>query len=53
MKDTALPKQLDAVSLARDEQIAQRRIRMRKWTIIALRIAVLVIALGGWELSAR
>lgn len=53
MKDTALPKQLDAVSLARDEQIAQRRIRLRKWTIITLRIAVLVIALGGWELSAR
>jgi len=53
MKDTALPKQLDVVSLARDEQIAQRRIRLRKWTIITLRIAVLVIALGGWELSAR
>ena len=53
MKDTALPKQLDAVSLAQDEQIAQRRIRVRKWTIITLRIAVLVIALGGWELSAR
>ena len=53
MKDAALPKQLDAASLARDEQIAQRRIRVRKWTIIALRIAVLVITLGGWELSAR
>ena len=53
MKDAALPKQLDAASLARDEQIAQRRIRVRKWTIITLRIAVLVITLGGWELSAR
>jgi NitT/TauT family transport system permease protein len=53
MKDAALPKQLDALSLAQDEQIAQRRIRVRKWTIITLRIAVLVIALGGWELSAR
>lgn len=53
MKDAALPKQLDSASLARDEQIAQRRIRLRKWTIITLRIAVLVIALGGWELSAR
>lgn len=53
MKDAALPKQLDALSLARDEQIAQRRIRVRKWTIITLRVAVLVIALGGWELSAR
>jgi NitT/TauT family transport system permease protein len=53
MKDTALPRQLDAASLAKDEQIAQRRIRMRKWTIIALRVAVLVFVLGGWELSAR
>jgi NitT/TauT family transport system permease protein len=53
MKDATLPRQLDAASLAKDEQIAQRRIRVRKWTIIALRIAVLVIALGGWELSAR
>jgi NitT/TauT family transport system permease protein len=53
MKDTALPRQLDAASLAKDEQVAQRRIRMRKWTIIALRIAVLVFVLGGWELSAR
>ena len=53
MNDKALPKKLDAVSLAQDEQIAQRRIRVRKWTIITLRIAVLVIALGGWELSAR
>jgi NitT/TauT family transport system permease protein len=53
MKDTALPRQLDTASLAKDEQIAQRRIRMRKWTIIALRVAVLVFVLGGWELSAR
>jgi NitT/TauT family transport system permease protein len=40
-------------SLAKDEQIAQRRIRARKWTIIALRIAVLVFVLGGWEVAAR
>jgi NitT/TauT family transport system permease protein len=53
MKDTALPRQIDAASLAQDEQIAQRRIRIRKWTIISLRIAVLVFVLGGWEMSAR
>src|SRR6202171_1437939 len=53
MKDTALPRQIDAASLAKDEQIAQRRIRARKWTIIALRIAVLVFVLGGWEVAAR
>src|SRR5260370_25988255 len=53
MKDTAIPRQIDAASLAKDEQIAQRRIRLRKWTIITLRIAVLVFVLGGWEMSAR
>jgi NitT/TauT family transport system permease protein len=53
MKDTALPRKIDAASLAQDEQIAQRRIRIRKWTIISLRIAVLVFVLGGWEMSAR
>src|ERR1700686_1603765 len=53
MKDTALPRQIDAASLAQDEQIAQRRIRIRKWTIISLRIAVLVFVLGGWEMSGR
>ncbi len=53
MKDAALPRQIDAASLAKDEQIAQRRIHLRKWTIITLRIAVLVFVLGGWEMSAR
>lgn len=53
MKQTGLPAQLDPASLARDEAMAQRRIRMRKWTIIGLRVAILVLALGGWEVSAR
>lgn len=45
--------QIDSASLANDERIAQRRIRNRRWTIITLRIAVLVFALGGWEVAAR
>ncbi|MDB5788347.1 ABC transporter permease [Caballeronia mineralivorans] len=53
MNDPAASGHPDLTSLAKDEQIAQRRIRARKWTIIALRIAVLVFVLGGWEVAAR
>jgi NitT/TauT family transport system permease protein len=53
MNDPAASGHPDLMSLAKDEQIAQRRIRARKWTIIALRIAVLVFVLGGWEVAAR
>src|SRR6202048_1342838 len=53
MKGPAASGHPDLTSLAKDEQIAQRRIRIRKWTIISLRIAVLVFVLGGWEMSAR
>jgi NitT/TauT family transport system permease protein len=53
MKAPAASGHPDPTSLAKDEQIAQRRIRARKWTIIALRIAVLVFVLGGWEVAAR
>jgi len=53
MNDPAASGHPDLRSLAKDEQIAQRRIRARKWTIIALRIAVLVFVLGGWEVAAR
>ena len=53
MNDPAASGHPDPTSLAKDEQIAQRRIRARKWTIIALRIAVLVFVLGGWEVAAR
>ncbi|CAB5098925.1 binding-protein-dependent transport systems inner membrane protein [Burkholderia cenocepacia] len=46
---TALP----ATTLEDDERTAQRRLRRRRTLIVTLRIAVLVIVLGGWELAAR
>ncbi|WP_174389757.1 ABC transporter permease [Burkholderia metallica] len=46
---TALP----ATTLEDDERTAQRRLRRRRNLIVTLRIAVLVIVLGGWELAAR
>ncbi|AIO48057.1 MULTISPECIES: ABC transporter permease [Burkholderia] len=46
---TALP----ATTLEDDERAAQRRLRRRRTLIVTLRIAVLVIVLGGWELAAR
>ncbi|WP_409364515.1 ABC transporter permease [Burkholderia sp. Bp8998] len=46
---TALP----APTLEDDERAAQRRLRRRRNLIVTLRIAVLVIVLGGWELAAR
>jgi len=49
----ALPAALSDEALARESDIAQRAIRGRKRMIIALRIAVLVIVLGGWELASR
>jgi len=49
----ALPAALSDEALARESEIAQRAIKGRKRMIIALRIAVLVIILGGWEVSAR
>jgi NitT/TauT family transport system permease protein len=44
---------LDPMALEQVERIAQRKIRNRKWLIIFLRVAILVLVLGGWELSAR
>ncbi|MDI9677138.1 ABC transporter permease [Burkholderia cenocepacia] len=46
---TALP----ATTLEDDERAAQHRLRRRRTLIVTLRIAVLVIVLGGWELAAR
>ncbi|AOJ08311.1 ABC transporter permease [Burkholderia mayonis] len=40
-------------SLEDDERAAQRRLRRRRHLIVGLRIAVLVVALGGWEIAAR
>ena len=46
-------KRIDAGSLAADEQAALRRIRLRKLIIIVLRLAVLIVVLGGWEMGGR
>ena len=40
-------------SLAEVEKAAQRRLRQRRALIIGLRLLVLVVWLGGWELSGR
>ena len=39
--------------IQRLETIAKQKIKRRWYTVYALRILVLVIVLGGWELSAR
>jgi len=44
---------LTATTLEDDERAAQRRLRRRRNLIVTLRIAVLVVVLGGWELAAR
>ncbi|WP_022981783.1 ABC transporter permease [Ideonella sp. B508-1] len=49
----ALPAALSDEALARESEAAQARIRQRRWLIIGLRVAVLVVVLGGWEVAAR
>jgi NitT/TauT family transport system permease protein len=49
----ALPAILSDEALARESIAAQARLRRRRYLIIALRLLVLVLALGGWELAAR
>ncbi|MFX1686341.1 ABC transporter permease [Paraburkholderia sp. A2RI-6] len=44
---------LDRNSLAQVERAAQRRIRQRHALVIGLRVLVLVVVLGGWELAGR
>jgi NitT/TauT family transport system permease protein len=44
---------IDATSLAAVERIAQRRLRQRHALIIGLRVLVLVVVLGGWEVGGR
>ena len=39
-------------AIAEVEREAQRKIKQRYWLVISLRIAILIIILGGWELSA-
>ncbi|MBR7983389.1 MULTISPECIES: ABC transporter permease [Burkholderia cepacia complex] len=54
MTDMTLPPTaLPAPSLEDESRAAQTRLRRRRQLIIGLRIAVLVIVLGGWELAAR
>ncbi|WP_155625116.1 ABC transporter permease [Burkholderia multivorans] len=54
MTDMTLPPTaLPATSLEDDERAAQRRLRRRRTLIVTLRVAVLVVVLGGWELAAR
>ncbi|MDR8875569.1 putative aliphatic sulfonates transport permease protein SsuC [Burkholderia multivorans] len=50
---TLPPTALPAATLEDDERAAQRRLRRRRTLIVTLRIAVLVVVLGGWELAAR
>ncbi|PMS33896.1 ABC transporter permease [Trinickia symbiotica] len=50
--DHARPAKNDA-SLAEVERIAQRKLKQRHALVIALRILVLVVVLGGWELGGR
>ncbi|HEF5874728.1 TPA: ABC transporter permease [Burkholderia cenocepacia] len=54
MTDMTLPPTaIPATSLEDESRAAQARLRRRRQLIIGLRIAVLVIVLGGWELAAR
>ena len=49
----AVPNAVSDAALAQESTVAQAALKRRKYLIIALRLAVLVIVLGGWELSAR
>ncbi|MDN7907558.1 ABC transporter permease [Burkholderia diffusa] len=54
MTDMTLPPTaIPAPSLEDESRAAQTRLRRRRQLIIGLRIAVLVLVLGGWELAAR
>ncbi|WP_088500941.1 ABC transporter permease [Burkholderia ubonensis] len=54
MTDMTLPPTaIPATSLEDESRAAQARLRRRRHLIIGLRIAVLVVVLGGWELAAR
>ncbi|AOI99369.1 binding-protein-dependent transport systems inner membrane protein [Burkholderia diffusa] len=50
---TLPPTAIPATSLEDESRAAQTRLRRRRQLIIGLRIAVLVLVLGGWELAAR
>lgn len=44
---------IDPALLAAEEDAARRRVRNRQILIVTLRVLVLVVTLGGWELAAR
>ncbi|MDY7577000.1 ABC transporter permease [Herbaspirillum sp. RTI4] len=44
---------MSPASLAEVERQAQRKIKQRYWLVIFLRVALLVVTLGGWEVGAR
>ncbi|WP_321843706.1 ABC transporter permease [Paraburkholderia bannensis] len=50
---TASNAAIDLNALARIERVAQRRIRQRHALVIGLRVLVLILVLGGWELAGR
>ncbi|MBS0317492.1 MAG: ABC transporter permease [Proteobacteria bacterium] len=49
----ALPASLSDEALARESLRAQAALKRRRAVIIGLRLLVLVVVLGGWELAAR
>lgn len=53
MTELVLPAVLSDEALARESERAQARIRRRRSMIISLRVLVLLVALGGWEIAAR
>jgi len=53
MTELVLPAVLSDEALARESERAQARIRRRRSMIISLRVLVLLVVLGGWEIAAR
>lgn len=53
MTELVLPAVLSDEALARESERAQARIRRRRSMIISLRVLVLLVVLGGWEVAAR
>nr|WP_118183855.1 ABC transporter permease [Paraburkholderia phosphatilytica] len=52
-RNSTLNMSFDSLSPAKAEQIAQRQLRQRHALIIGLRILVLIVVLGGWEVAGR
>lgn len=51
--NAAIDLNADLNALAQIERVAQRRIRLRHALVIGLRVLVLILVLGGWELAGR